>query len=55
MRIFRAFGLGILILLLQFLVPNIFVGFEDTTVLLFETLQAGLEVTKEGLDNAPTL
>ncbi|MCX6713130.1 MAG: hypothetical protein NTY66_02905 [Candidatus Vogelbacteria bacterium] len=38
MRIFRAIGLGMVIIILQFLVPTIFAGFEHTLLRLFATL-----------------
>ena len=49
MKIFRAVGLGILILTLQFLVPEIFSALEGTLIMFFETVQNGLEVTNSQL------
>jgi len=40
MRIFRAIGLGLVIIILQFLVPTIFAGIEHTLLQLFNTLDS---------------
>jgi hypothetical protein len=49
MKILRAIGLGLVIIILKFLMTDVFSSFEDTTVLLFETMQTSLEVTDESL------
>ncbi len=50
MRIFRAVGLGMLIVMLQFLVPGMFFEFERTMIVLFETTRSSLMVLQEQLE-----
>jgi hypothetical protein len=49
MKILRAVGLGITIIMLQFLVPRIFSGFENTLLAFFSTLQASLGMAQRGM------
>lgn len=49
MRIFRAVGLGLVIIILQFLVPTIFHGLEHTLLTLFDTLDLAMEQTQSVL------
>ena len=44
MRIFRALGLGLAIIILQFLMRDVFSAFEVTLLQFFEFTQAILEV-----------
>jgi len=54
MKVFRAFGIGVLIIILKFLIPEIFSAFESTLVLFFDTLQNGLSITNDNLLASPT-
>jgi hypothetical protein len=49
MKILRAVGLGITIIMLQFLVPRLFAGFENTLLAFFDTLQSTLGLAKHGM------
>ncbi len=49
MKILRAVGLGITIIMLQFLVPRLFAGFENTLLAFFNTLQATLGLAEHGM------
>jgi len=46
MKILRVVGLGILIIMLKFLVPRIFAGFESTLLALFDSMQSILGTAK---------
>jgi len=46
MKILRVVGLGLAIIMLKFLVPRIFSGFEGTLLSLFDSLQAILGTAK---------
>jgi hypothetical protein len=58
MKILRVVGLGMLIIMLQFLVPRIFAGIEQTLVMFFSTLQMALGksqgIMQAGLLNVST-
>lgn len=49
MKILRVVGLGLLIITLQFLVPRIFTGIENTLLVFFDTLQMALGTTQGAL------
>lgn len=49
MKILRAVGLGLTIIMLQFLVPRIFAGFENTLLMFFGTLQTSLGLANQGM------
>jgi len=42
MGIFRAIGLGLVIIILKFLMPVVFAGLENTLVVFFDTTQSVL-------------
>jgi hypothetical protein len=44
MKILQALGWGLFILMLQFLVPKIFSGLQDTLLAFFNALQSALAV-----------
>jgi hypothetical protein len=46
MRILRAVGLGIVIILLQFLVPRLFSSFENAAISFFELFETTMEVSQ---------
>ncbi len=54
MKINRAIGLGIGILVLQMLMSNVFNGFEEVLLALFDTTQTALDVVEEGITFTPT-
>lgn len=49
MKIFKVFSLGLLIVMLQFLVPEIFSGFENTLLVFFETIQSVLASSQSAM------
>lgn len=49
MRINRAIGLAIGILVLQWLMSEVFLGFEETLLVTFDTTQTALSVVEEGI------
>jgi len=49
MKILRAVGLGITIIILQFLVPKAFNSFENTLLVFFDTLQYALTLAQHGM------
>ena len=49
MRINRAIGLGIGILVLQMLMSEVFGGFEDTLIATFDTTQTALSAVEQGI------
>ncbi len=53
MRINRAIGLGIGILVLQMLMSTVFNGFEEVLLALFDTTQTALDVVEEGITFTP--
>ena len=53
MRINRALGLGIAILVLQWLMGNVFAAFEHTAVQAFNFAQAALSAAERGIDQLP--
>jgi len=50
MKIFRAIGLGIAIVLLKFLVPTIFLAGENTIINLFTTFDSVLLQAQSGIN-----
>ncbi len=50
MKIFRAIGLGIAIILLKFLVPTIFSAGESTIINLFTTIDSVLIEAQSGIN-----
>ncbi len=49
MKILNILGLGLLIVMLKFLVPKMFSGFENTLLVFFETAQGILSGAKNPL------
>lgn len=49
MSIFKVFSLGLLIVMLQFLVPEIFSGFEKTLLVFFGTIQSILASSQSAM------
>jgi len=49
MRINRAIGLGIGILVLQMLMSQVFAGFEETLLVTFDTTQTALRSVERGM------
>ncbi|KKS39340.1 MAG: hypothetical protein UU98_C0002G0056 [Parcubacteria group bacterium GW2011_GWD2_42_14] len=49
MRINRAIGLGIGILVLQMVMSEVFRGFEETLLATFDTTQAALSAVEQGI------
>lgn len=49
MKIFSVFGLGLLIVMLQFLVPEIFTGLENTLLVFFQTIQTILASSQSAM------
>ncbi|MDP2705521.1 MAG: hypothetical protein Q8O71_03990 [bacterium] len=54
MRILRVLGLGLLIILLKFLVPDIFSEIQQTIVLFLKTFQFALGKSQNFLGNSFT-
>jgi len=52
MRINRAIGLAIGILVLQWLMSEVFQGFEKTLLATFDTTQTALSAVEESLEHA---
>jgi hypothetical protein len=46
MKILRAIGLGLTIIMFKFLIPHLFAGFESTLLVFFDTLQTILGSAK---------
>lgn len=46
MKILRVVGLGLLIIVLKFLVPQIFAGIQDVLLTFFGTLQFAMQTSK---------
>ncbi len=46
MKILRAIGLGLTIIMLKFLIPQVFAGFENTLLVFFDVLQSVLGTAK---------
>jgi len=46
MKILRAIGLGLFIIMVRFLVPQIFAGFQNVLLTFFDTLQFALLASK---------
>jgi hypothetical protein len=55
MKILRAIGLGLVIIILQFLVPRIFQSFEDTFVATMNTAQVVVSVSQDVVKGAHPL
>ena len=53
MRILRAIGLGLVIIILSLLTPRVFHSFEDTLVATFNTAQAAMSVSRDVFKNGP--
>ncbi len=49
MGIFKVLGLALLIIMLKFLVPKIFAGFENTLLVFFDTVQTILSTSKSSM------
>lgn len=49
MKILRAVGLAIAIISLQFLVPRLFAGFENTLMMFFSAMQTMLGLAQFGM------
>ncbi|KKS84596.1 MAG: hypothetical protein UV60_C0018G0006 [Parcubacteria group bacterium GW2011_GWA2_43_11] len=49
MRINRAIGLGIGILVLHMMMSEVFNGFEDTLIATFDTTQTALSAVEQGI------
>lgn len=49
MRILRAVGLGVLIIILQLLVPRMFRGFENLIVTTFNTAEVTMSISRDAL------
>ena len=49
MNILRVLGLGLLIIMLKFLVPEIFSGIQNTLLVFFETIQTILASSRESM------
>lgn len=54
MRINRAIGLGIGILVLQMMMSEVFGGFEETLLATFDTTQTALSAVEMGITTTPT-
>jgi len=54
MRINRAIGLGIGILVLHMMMSEVFNGFEDTLIATFDTTQTALSAVERGILNTST-
>jgi hypothetical protein len=52
MKILRAIGLGLTIIMLKFLVPKIFTGFENMLLTFFDTLTLVLGQTQNAMNAA---
>lgn len=52
MKINRAIGLGIGILVLQWLMSEVFAGFEETLMATFDTTQAALGAVERGVSTS---
>jgi hypothetical protein len=50
MKILRALGLGIAIIMFKFLVPRIFAGFENTLLTFFQTLILAMGETQKAME-----
>ena len=51
MKILRAIGLGVVIIILKFLMFDVFSSFEETVISFFTTLRNGLDVADKGLES----
>ena len=49
MKILRALGFGLALIILRFLMPDIFLALEKTLLLFFDVLQTGLSVGKNSM------
>ncbi len=49
MSIFKVFSLGLLIVMLQFLVPEIFSGLQNTLLVFFSTIQGILTLSQSSM------
>ena len=49
MKILKVVALGLLIIMLKFLVPKIFLGIENTLLVFFETIQTVLGQSKNSM------
>lgn len=52
MGIFKVLGLGLAIVIIRFLVPEIFAALEDTFLLFFDTIQTVLVKAQSGPNSA---
>jgi hypothetical protein len=55
MGIYKVLSFGMLIIMLKFLVPEIFQGFQDTLLVFFGTAQATLISAKAGMTTGVTI
>jgi len=53
MKILRALGLGLVIVIFQLFVPRLFHGFEDTLVAIFNTAQVLISVSGNTIKSGP--
>lgn len=53
MKIFRAIGLGLLIIILKFLVPEIFGAGEETIITTFDMTTSVLNQVQTNIDSLP--
>lgn len=49
MSLFKVFSLGLLIVMLQFLIPEIFSGFQNTLLVFFSTIQTALASSQSAM------
>lgn len=49
MKIFQVFSLGLLIVMLKFLVPELFSGFQNTLLVFFSTIQGILTLSQSSM------
>lgn len=53
MRILRAIGLGVVIIIFHLFIPRVFHSFEDTLVATFNTAQAAMSVSEDVFKSGP--
>jgi hypothetical protein len=49
MSIFKVVSLGLLIVMLQFLIPEIFSGFQNTLLVFFKTIQTAMATSQSAM------
>ena len=49
MKIFRVIGLGLAIIIIRYLMPDLFHAIENTLLVFFDVLQSVLSVSKDSL------